>query len=193
MKTKSHYELAEYLIRQYPEEFSSRTGFALKLGSILPDLCFYTHIQSHKYKGSFSVLEKKLNRMANRQRLGFVNFIRLGIQLHYLADYFTYPHNDVFEGTMSDHRRYEALLCRGLKHIFHSSEMCYTAQVPNPDSAEELMNLVRKTHDNYSQECHMLEVDCEYIVNICAVFFRAVYENLNMESARPSLRLRTVK
>lgn len=193
MKTKSHYELAGYLIQQYPEVFNGGTGFALKLGSILPDLCFYTHIQSHRYKGSFSILEKKLNRISNRQGLSAMNLVRLGVQLHYLADYFTFPHNEMFDGTMRDHRRYEKLLCQGLKHIFHSSEMCYTPHAPHPDSAEELMKLIRETHENYSQECHMLETDCEYIINVCAVFFRVIYESLDAESSKSGMRFQTAE
>ena len=191
MKTKSHYELAEYLLQQYPAALNGGAGFALKLGSILPDLCFYTHIQSHRFKGTFSLLEKKLNRMENRKGLGTMNLIRLGVQLHYLADYFTYPHNELFAGTMRDHHKYEELLCRGMKHIFASSEMCYTPHAPHPDSFEELMKLIERTHENYSQETHMLETDCEYIINVCAVFFRVIYEGLDAEPAKAKIRFRT--
>ncbi len=61
MKTKSHYELAEYLLSQYPQPLSGISGFALKFGSVLPDICFYTHIQSHRYKGSFDRIEVRRN------------------------------------------------------------------------------------------------------------------------------------
>ena len=192
MKTKSHYELAEYLLSQYPQPLSGISGFALKFGSILPDICFYTHIQSHRYKGSFSRIEKKMNRLAQRGSLKRIDMIRLGVQLHYLADYFTYAHNECFEGSMKEHHEYEKLLYRGLKDIFESADMYYTSSVPNPENTEELMRLIRQTHENYIGEEKMLEVDCEYIINVCAVFFHAMYAML-LQKSGPVLRFSTAE
>lgn len=193
MKTKSHYELAEYLLRQYPAPLSGMSGFALKFGSILPDLCFYTHIQSHRYKGSFERIEKKLNRLAQRGRMSRLDIIRLGVQLHYLADYFTYPHNECFEGSMKEHHRYEELLCKGMKDIFESVDMYYTSSAPDPKGAEELMRVIRTAHESYSLEEKMLETDCEYIINVCAVYFRTMYEMMAALEARPVFRLRAAE
>ena len=55
------------------------------------------------------------------------------------------------------------------------------------------MKLIRETHENYSQECHILETDCEYIINVCAVFFRVIYESLDAESAKSIMRFQTVE
>ena len=118
--------------------------------------------------------------------------IRLGVQLHYLADYFTYPHNECFEGSMRDHHDYEELLYKGMKDIFESADMYYTSSVPNPADAEELMELIRRTHRNYIDEEKMLEVDCEYIINVCAVFFHAMYLIL-LQKSGPVLHLRAAE
>ena len=187
MKTKAHYELAEYILNQYPLPLSGISGFALKFGSILPDICFYTHIQSHCYKGTFDRLEKKMGRLVRRGSLRRIDVIRLGVQLHYLADYFTYPHNSCFEGSMRDHHEYEELLYKGMKDIFESADMYYTPSAPNPENMEELMSLIRRTHENYTGEEKRLEVDCEYIINVCAVFFHAMYVML-LQKTGPALR-----
>ena len=192
MKTKSHYELAEYLLSQYPQPLSGISGFALKFGSVLPDIWFYTHIQSHRYKGSFDRIEKKMKKLVQRGSLRRIDMIRLGVQLHYLADYFTYPHNECFEGSMRDHHDYEELLYKGMKDIFESADMYYTSSVPNPADAEELMELIRRTHRNYIDEEKMLEVDCEYIINVCAVFFHAMYLIL-LQKSGPVLHLRAAE
>lgn len=47
---------------------------------------------------------------------------KLGVIIHYIADYFTYPHNSTYEGNVKDHCIYERDLKHGLKEYLSTEE-----------------------------------------------------------------------
>ena len=59
---------------------------------------------------------------------------RLGEIFHYIADYFTFPHNKTFTGSLVEHNSYEKELIR---HFLSEGSSVYIQMVP--DSERVLM------------------------------------------------------
>lgn len=96
-------------------------GLALKLGSIMPDVLLYTYVSGHKYD---TTAEKVAGNLAELKRAGswtVRDCFRLGYNLHFLEDYFTYPHNSHFEGGFIAHCLYEHRLSRALQRYLHEN------------------------------------------------------------------------
>ncbi len=139
----------------------SRVGrFCFVLGSILPDIFVHTYIVGHKWETTF---EKNCERLAGLEDWGgmdCVSYLRLGYIIHYIEDYFTYPHNTIFEDDMKAHIKYEKNFYAFLKEL---GETRVEAGDDNM-SVEELCSWLEKTHKEYIEEPeHNHEVDFAYI------------------------------
>ncbi len=51
-----------------------------------------------------------------------VLFRRMGVVMHYLADYFTFPHNVTYGGSLKDHCLYERDMKYALRSYVRTSE-----------------------------------------------------------------------
>ena len=92
----------------------------------------------------------------------------LGIILHHVADYFTFPHNSFYKGTLREHCKYEELLKHRLRSYVKSEDAKRERNtVPRFYSVEEICNMVHTMHDNYRTSKHSLDNDCNYIITIC--------------------------
>lgn len=109
-------------------------GLALKLGSIMPDVLLYTYVSGHKYD---TTAEKVAGNLAELKRAGswtVRDCFRLGYNLHFLEDYFTYPHNSHFEGGFIAHCLYEHRLSRALQRYLHENPRPAATVLPPPDA-----------------------------------------------------------
>ena len=66
---------------------------ALLFGSILPDLLVYTYLEGHTWEATFEQITKQMKALEAKGRGGSFSYLKLGWILHYVEDYFTYPHN----------------------------------------------------------------------------------------------------
>ena len=97
MRKKSHISLARYLVEdiQVPEMLEHRKAFYL--GSILPDCKPSFLTQRHEFGETFDMVQERIYALSMDDELIRTNaraYMRqLGEVIHYLADYFTFPHN----------------------------------------------------------------------------------------------------
>ena len=99
----------------------------------------------------------------------------LGQLIHYLADYFTFPHNKIYEGSLKDHCVYEKQLKLTLKEYLKSDNIeMDVVETRNVRSLDELTEYVLGVHKQYLKIKHTVEEDCRYIVNVCLVFVQSV-------------------
>ena len=111
MRKKSHLALAYYLMTSEGMETLTTHKKAFYWGSILPD-CVPSFITTrHCIDDTFLHVRKELMRLvcSYNPTKGITSSFcrRLGVILHYVADYFTFPHNSFYPGTITDHCRYE--------------------------------------------------------------------------------------
>ena len=179
MRKKSHVALARYLVRGLGSEELARHRKAFCLGSILPDLNPKMLAVPHEYDttfGTFRLLcRQTLNEAAGTgEENERVLWRRAGVAMHYLADYFTYPHNASFEGSVKDHCMYESELkyrMRVLVWMPEGREIFARAQETAEEigSLEELFGYIARVHRRYMRApIHTPESDCRQILELVA-------------------------
>ena len=113
MRKKSHILVARYLADQMSVEESLQSHRkAFCLGSILPDIKPSFLTRKHEYFGTFEEIQQKMRQLVEC-RSGRVKervyWRRLGEVMHYMADYFTFPHNINFTGNLYEHNNMRSI------------------------------------------------------------------------------------
>ena len=196
LRKKSHISLAKYIVDSLAEQELVKHRKAFYLGSILPD-CKPSFITvKHEMEGTFPKVQRELEEIVARQQNSEINmrvFYRsLGEVIHYIADYFTFPHNSHYTGNLKDHCVYEEHLKKSLKEYIQSGEAkrnsaLISASVQNLDSAEDICNFIQKAHETYVKLKNYVEGDCRHIVTLCHQVVAAVIRLIRRDSAAEAL------
>lgn len=160
MNFRSHIDLSLMLL-----EDMELCRIAFLFGSVEPDIFFPTYFR-HSPRGRFhghdyanmrmrtAAIVRKLGRMGSR---GILYSYRLGKLVHYISDSFTLAHNEMFHGSIREHRMYErvleTVLCRAMalqKHLV----------VPHGD----ITDFIKSLHDEYIKEAGSPETDACFII-----------------------------
>lgn len=177
MRKKSHILLAMFLAGEMKLEGLEKHRKAFCLGSILPDLTPKMVTSPHEFETSYAEIRKFIRSMFEENVWEIwkerVFWRRTGFVLHYIADYFTYPHNTSFEGNLKDHCMYESEMKYYLRSFIATDEArriflegCKEAR--GIGSMEEFFAYVEKAHDEYMQSEHSVEGDCRQILRLCS-------------------------
>lgn len=193
MRKKSHVSLAGYLVRGLGLEELRLHKKAFYLGSVMPDLNPRMLAEPHEYDTTYGVFQalcrQLLDEMPESGESGRVLWRRAGVIMHYLADYFTYPHNTLFDGTLKDHCMYESEMkyrMRVLVWMPESQEIFKKAkeEASGIGSLEELFAYIAGAHRQYmSARLHSAEADCRQILLLCAAALVALTELIAAERA----------
>lgn len=171
MRKKSHISLAKYMIENLNDEGLKKHRFAFCLGSILPDIKPSFVYKRHEIKGTFPAISRHIARLSEGQKAIKKKkrkyYMDLGQISHYLADYFTFPHNEVYTGSLKEHCAYEKRLMDDLKEYIRGAERRVIPSVPEGfGSAEALCSFIQKTHEDYLTRKHDVEDDIRHIVEV---------------------------
>lgn len=188
MRKKSHISLARYMVECLDDEDLKKHKYFFYLGSILPDIKPSFLYKRHEISGTFPVIRRHIERLAEGQKAiekkGRKYYMDLGQVSHYLADYFTFPHNKSYPGGLKDHCSYEEKLKKDLRHYIRSGEAarnhaamqlmgemsgrCATVTMRQEHfgNAESICNFIQKTHDDYIVRKHDVEDDIHHIVEV---------------------------
>ena len=99
----------------------------------------------------------------------------LGQIVHYIADYFTYPHNTHFPGNIKDHCVYEEHLKHGLRaYIREGKAVFYTGNTRRMRSVDEILAYIREEHEAYMSAPRSVEDDCAYITRVSSQVLAAL-------------------
>ena len=184
MRKKSHILVARYLADQMPVEESLQSHRkAFCLGSILPDIKPSFLTRKHEYFGTFEEIQQKMRQLVEC-RSGRVKervyWRRLGEVMHYMADYFTFPHNINFTGNLYEHNKYEKHLKIHLKRYIESGAVkSMEVQPVCFGSFSELVEYIKGRHDRYLLKERNIAEDVQYILSIC---FQVIYGILHLVS-----------
>ncbi len=188
MRKKSHISLAGYIVQMANVPSFEKHKKAFYVGNVLPDVKPSFVAKKHEIHETFQRVEKRIYQLTKGYRsfdtLSTMYFVRLGEVNHYIADYFTYPHNKEFSGSMAQHCIYEGELKRRLRaYIKDFDEKKLVAwkkrlQLENMDrfqSADDILIFLKEEHNKYIRmEHHFVETDCRYIVDVCSVVTMAI-------------------
>lgn len=172
MRKKSHITLAKYIADNTPVDELQAHRKAFILGSILPDCKPSFVTTKHEFGGTFEMVQARIRMLTVdcdlEDRNARVYWRRLGEVIHYIADYFTFPHNETFEGSLKDHCDYEQeLKLRLREHIRSGQAQIYAAHALKVDSISELINYIKERHAEYLTKKRCVADDISYIISVC--------------------------
>lgn len=189
MRKKSHISLAIYIADSLNSKELKRHRKAFFIGSILPDCkpSFFT--TRHEYIGTISMVKDKIQQLTSEyapQQYNERNYIiDLGQVLHYVADYFTFPHNVTYDGNLKDHCKYEKDLKFGLRSYIKSGDAIkIPSEFKNFTSCDALFKFIEKAHQEYMSLKRNVQEDCMYIVSICRQVAEAILSLLTMQKEK---------
>ncbi len=192
MRKKSHISLAKYIVDSLEEQDLVKHKKAFYLGSILPDCKPSFLTVKHEMDGTFPKLQQDLKRLLELQRTSQINmrvfYRNLGEVIHYIADYFTFPHNPHYTGNLKDHCVYEKHLKYSLREYIQSGEaeknrVSIQQSVQNLGSVEAICEFIQNAHNMYVKLKNTVEGDCRQIVSLCHQVVEAVIMLVHKESA----------
>lgn len=172
MRKKSHILLARYLADQMAVSRSLQSHRkAFCLGSILPDIrpSFFT--KKHEFYGTIDEIQKKIQKLVELEPEKCnerVYWRQLGEVIHYMADYFTFPHNRTYTGTLIQHGKYEKALKKDLKFCIKSGKADFhVKEAVSFENLQELFAYIGKSHEQYLKKTRNVAEDIEFILNMC--------------------------
>lgn len=181
MRKKSHILLGRYLADQMTVSESLQSHRkAFCLGNILPDIRPSFVTKRHEFFGTFDEVQHKLKCLVGqnadplRER---VFWRRLGEILHYIADYFTFPHNRTFKGTLVEHNSYEKELKNQLKTFIKSGEADkFAVKAIRFADFEQLIKYIKNRHADYLKKIRNITDDIHYILEVCFQVFQGALQ-----------------
>ncbi|MBS6397818.1 MAG: zinc dependent phospholipase C family protein [Clostridiales bacterium] len=179
MRKKSHISLAGFLVKGLENDVLSRRWKAFYVGSLLPDCRPSFLTVRHEYDETFEMVENKIRRLIEQQgkfQQDSMRFmIDLGQVFHYIADYFTFPHNSHYPGNLKDHCVYEEYLKLELRsYIREGNAVFHSEGAKRLTSVEDILSYIKRSHAEYMKKLHSVEEDCEYITRVCSQVLTAM-------------------
>lgn len=163
METKDHLYLAKLITGA--ANFGGRLKkAAFEYGCISPDVNPLTYVKGHTYAGTASYVRNTLSRLHGKLKSP-VDYFDLGRAVHFIGDYFTFPHTPRFKGTLSEHVSYENSLHR---HIITESNEINTESRLDLSSAKKCIDLLESVHDKYYSTKNSIANDWNYIIFVCS-------------------------
>ena len=97
--------------------------------------------------------------------------------MHYMADYFTFPHNKNFTGNLYEHNKYEKHLKNHLKRYIESGAADRMVILPvNFGSFRELVEYIGNAHERYLLKERNIAEDVQYILRICSQVIHGILQ-----------------
>jgi hypothetical protein len=195
MRKKSHISLANHMLEDFRDEALIAHSRMFQFGSLLPDLVPSFVTKRHSMDTTFDILEKKLHKVVEgydgEEVLSMAQCKDLGVITHYIADYFTLPHNKKFTGSIKDHVSYEEVLKHAMRH-YVSQE--YIANQPlirtSMTSVDDICEFIKNCHMEYIMMAMAgQEIDCRHSVEVCRQVLEAVIELLHEQQHHHYIRI----
>lgn len=171
VRKKSHVLLGKCLADQLDSRDLRFHKKAFCYGNVLPDLRPSFVTVRHEYHVNFDMVCDKIKKLAedctflDRYTSGY--WMKMGEVAHYVADYFTFPHNAHYTGSLVDHTYYEGDLKNKLKEYIlggHAGQHC--EKEVSFDSFEEVIAFIKKAHAIYEMKERSVEEDIQFIISV---------------------------
>lgn len=172
MRKKSHISVARYLVNSNGMEYLQGHKKSFYFGSILPDCVPSFITRRHCIEDTIEILQKEIDKVTKNYDAskGLSTYFcrHLGVITHYVADYFTFPHNSIYPGNMKDHCVYEKELKHAMRAYVKTDEAKKIREKTGLfKNSDEIIAFIQKTHEEYLHLILQVKVDCMYIVELC--------------------------
>jgi CRISPR/Cas system-associated endoribonuclease Cas2 len=188
MRKKSHISLAKFLVNNMQVDDLKEHKKAFYLGSILPDIKPSFLTRRHTFDETFEILIDEIKKITVdydiNQGINGYYARHLGVITHYLSDYCTYPHNSIFEGSMTEHIHYERDLKHSLKEYVEREETQRGRKHSKKCTLDEIVHIIYRTHREYLKALKDVQEDIQYIIELCCKVVDAILTFLEMALAQ---------
>lgn len=180
MRKKSHIILAKYLVNESRDKDLKKHKYSFYLGSVLPDIKPSFIYRRHEISGTFPALQERIQRLSSWEagsieKSNSKYYRHLGEVSHYIADYFTYPHNHKFTGGFREHCSYEEDLKKKLRqHIISGKAASRKKKYIEFAAPEALFDFVKKSHQEYLEQQNTVEGDINHIIPINSQVLKSI-------------------
>ena len=182
MRKKSHISLSRGVIKGLGEDNIIKHRYTFYIGSIVPD-CIPSFItRRHNMEETFDIfvkhMEKFVDKLGKKNKLGFRQSIRMGMILHYIADYFTLPHNSHYEGGFVEHCVYEGTQLKCMRNYVRevrSENINVEHQRPLMD-IKQVVDYIKEKHQEYVMLHSGVEDDCAFSLEACLCVAMSLFE-----------------
>lgn len=167
MQKRTHALLARTLIRSETGFSAKRFEMAFLFGSFSPDVnpfsylkgsLRYHKLKGHNYANSRAYINAKILKLQRRQRWNIWQYYTLGKLTHYLADAYTYPHNEDYPNTMLAHHNYETDLRQFMRgYLAHR-------YIQRQQARRDLVAALEELHAQYMETRASMYRDASYIL-----------------------------
>lgn len=172
MKKRSHKLLASALLQSQHGFSARRYELAFLFGSFQPDCNPLTYLKGsrrayklrgHNYSNSQPFIAKRIARLQRRSSWSIWQYYTLGKLTHYLADAFTYPHNENYPESLIAHRQYEDDLRAYL------AEYLQNRKLRRQQLCTDLVTALEELHRQYMAAQADIQRDAQYILRATAL------------------------
>lgn len=184
MRKKSHISLANHMLCEFKGDAFIVHSHMFQLGSLLPDLVPSFLTKKHRMDTTFDILEKKLRKIVKechgKSGLSMSGCKDLGVVTHYIADYFTLPHNHKFTGNLREHVSYEELLKHAMRRYVNMEHVsCQPLIRMRMSSVDDICAFIKNCHNEYiKMATDGQDIDCRHSVEVCRQVLEAVLQLL---------------
>ena len=187
MRKKSHISLANHMLAEFKDDHLLAHTFMFQFGSLLPDLVPSFITKKHQMDTTFDILEDKLNTIVKEydgnEGLSMRLCKDLGVVTHYIADYFTLPHNAKFRGGFKEHCFYEEVLKHAMRRYVRQD---YVSNQPlirmRMSSVDDICTFIKNCHKEYIRmTMDGQEIDCRHSVEVCRQVMEALLNLLHQQ------------
>lgn len=175
MRKISHINLGNFLL-ECENIKAKRKSFLF--GNILPD-CIPTFIYvRHNIDNTLNKVEKLLTELYTMNPESYRFWIKLGCMMHYISDYFTYPHTKLFHEGFWKHNSYEKELKNKFKeHLenlenFHRNFLKTSVNIIDYIKEQQILYFTEK-----EKRINDVELDIQYINRVCETIFSNICQN----------------
>lgn len=151
-------------------KLKKRHDLALRLGSIMPDILLHTYIKGHTWDSSYDKIARRLRRLEKHGRMSCLSFLSLGYALHYIEDYFTFPHNSWYPEPMSEHVIYEIKFMNYIRDTRHNIVRPLISNSERGVSTDRMLDYLITSHKLYAANEQGFDNDYSYITSVGYAF-----------------------
>lgn len=189
MRKKSHISVAKYLLNSNGMEYLQGYKKSFYIGSILPDCVPSFITRRHCIEDTLDILKKEIDNITSNYdaKKGLSTYFcrHLGIITHYVADYFTFPHNSIYPGNIKDHCVYEENLKLAMRNYVKSEEAQKIREKNGLfKNTDEIITFIKRVHDEYLKLMLQVKVDCMYIVELCHKVVDAILQLFELKTTK---------
>ena len=143
---------------------------AFMKGKLMNKYGHVTVTKRHTWDSSYNKISRRLQRLERHGRMNCFSFLSLGYALHYIEDYFTFPHNSWYPEPMSEHVLYEIKFMNYIRENKNDINKPLISNNGRGVSADRMLDYLVTNHKQYAANEQGFDNDYSFITSVGYAF-----------------------